>query len=144
MCRSIKTLREPFTSDVTEDEVRAAALQYVRKVSGFRAPAATGLAATGRAETMPAETAPRSIDQGTDLLGDEPHETLYIRLIDRGLKDHGVGTRVGPPAYALGHRLGIAADAGIFHAIAPLLFREPLGGSGPGGCRDEHHDPMVV
>jgi hypothetical protein len=40
MCRSIKTLREPYTSDVTDDEVRAAALQYVRKVSGFRAPAA--------------------------------------------------------------------------------------------------------
>ncbi|RZS80067.1 hypothetical protein EV189_3547 [Motilibacter rhizosphaerae] len=39
MCRSIKTLREPFTSDVTEEEVHAAALQYVRKVSGFRAPA---------------------------------------------------------------------------------------------------------
>jgi hypothetical protein len=45
MCRSIKTLREPFTSDVTEDEVRAAALQYVRKVSGFRAPAAHNAAA---------------------------------------------------------------------------------------------------
>lgn len=40
MCRSIKTLRPPFTDDVTGDDVRAAALQYVRKVSGFRAPAA--------------------------------------------------------------------------------------------------------
>ena len=40
MCRSIKTLRPPYVDDVTEDEVRAAALQYVRKVSGFRAPAA--------------------------------------------------------------------------------------------------------
>ncbi len=40
MCRSIKTLREPFTADVTEDDVAAAALQYVRKISGFRAPAA--------------------------------------------------------------------------------------------------------
>ena len=39
MCRSIKTLRPPFTDDVTDDDVRAAALQYVRKVSGFRAPA---------------------------------------------------------------------------------------------------------
>ncbi len=37
MCRSIKTLR---TLDVPadEDEVRAAALQYVRKVSGYRKP----------------------------------------------------------------------------------------------------------
>ncbi|MFF9482739.1 DUF2277 domain-containing protein [Streptomyces sp. NPDC014733] len=40
MCRSIKTLRPPMTSEVTEDDIRAAALQYVRKVSGFRAPAA--------------------------------------------------------------------------------------------------------
>ena len=40
MCRSIKTLRPPYTESVTDTEVRAAALQYVRKVSGFRAPAA--------------------------------------------------------------------------------------------------------
>ncbi len=39
MCRSIKTLRPPFSEAVTEDDVHAAALQYVRKVSGFRAPA---------------------------------------------------------------------------------------------------------
>ena len=45
MCRSIKTLREPYTDDVTADDVRAAALQYVRKISGFRAPAAHNAAA---------------------------------------------------------------------------------------------------
>ena len=39
MCRSIKTLREPFTENVSDADVRAAALQYVRKISGFRAPA---------------------------------------------------------------------------------------------------------
>ena len=39
LCRSIKTLREPYTEHVTEADVRAAALQYVRKISGFRAPA---------------------------------------------------------------------------------------------------------
>ena len=38
MCRSIKTLRPPFTEEVADDDRRAAALQYVRKVSGFRAP----------------------------------------------------------------------------------------------------------
>jgi hypothetical protein len=36
MCRSIKTLRTQ--EQVTDDEVRAAALQFVRKVSGYRAP----------------------------------------------------------------------------------------------------------
>lgn len=40
MCRSIKTLRPPvLPEEATEEEIRAAALQYVRKVSGFRAPA---------------------------------------------------------------------------------------------------------
>ncbi|MEO3784986.1 DUF2277 domain-containing protein [Actinocorallia sp. B10E7] len=40
MCRSIRTLRPPYAEEVTEQDVRAAALQYVRKVSGFRSPAA--------------------------------------------------------------------------------------------------------
>ena len=40
MCRSIKTLRPPATETVTDDDIRAAALQYVRKISGFRKPAA--------------------------------------------------------------------------------------------------------
>ncbi len=41
MCRSIKTLRPPaLPEEATEADIRAAALQYVRKVSGFRAPAA--------------------------------------------------------------------------------------------------------
>jgi hypothetical protein len=40
MCRSIKTLRPPFTDVVTEEDIEAAALQYVRKISGFRRPAA--------------------------------------------------------------------------------------------------------
>jgi hypothetical protein len=40
MCRSIKTLRPPTMPDVTDEDIRAAALQYVRKVSGFRKPAA--------------------------------------------------------------------------------------------------------
>jgi hypothetical protein len=39
MCRSIKTLRPPFTEDPSAADVRAASLQYVRKISGFRAPA---------------------------------------------------------------------------------------------------------
>lgn len=37
MCRNIKSLRHP-ASPPTEEEVRLAALQYVRKVSGYRVP----------------------------------------------------------------------------------------------------------
>ncbi|MEH1101690.1 DUF2277 family protein [Micromonospora sp. CPCC 205561] len=45
MCRSIKTLREPYTAEVTPADVDAAALQYVRKISGFRKPAPHNAAA---------------------------------------------------------------------------------------------------
>jgi hypothetical protein len=62
MCRSIKTLREPYTESVTEADMRAAALQYVRKVSGFRTPAGHNAEAFERAvATITAATA--------DLLG---------------------------------------------------------------------------
>lgn len=37
MCRSIKTLRDP-EHDATDEEIEAAALQFVRKVSGYRKP----------------------------------------------------------------------------------------------------------
>ena len=37
MCRSIKVLRPPY-NEPTDAEIRAAALQYVRKISGFRSP----------------------------------------------------------------------------------------------------------
>jgi hypothetical protein len=40
MCRSIRTLRPPYVEQVADADVRAAALQYVRKVSGFHSPAA--------------------------------------------------------------------------------------------------------
>jgi len=44
MCRNIKTLYN-FEPPVTEDEIRAAALQYVRKVSGFNKPSKANEAA---------------------------------------------------------------------------------------------------
>ena len=37
MCRSIKTLRRP-DAPATDDELHAAALQFVRKISGYRRP----------------------------------------------------------------------------------------------------------
>lgn len=55
MCRSIKTLRPPFTESASEADVRAAALQYVRKVSGFRVPAGHNAEAFDRAVDAVAE-----------------------------------------------------------------------------------------
>lgn len=44
MCRNIKTLYN-FEPPVSEDEIRAAALQYVRKISGFNKPSKANEAA---------------------------------------------------------------------------------------------------
>jgi hypothetical protein len=44
MCRNIKTLFN-FEPPVTDEEIRAAALQFVRKVSGFNKPSKTNEAA---------------------------------------------------------------------------------------------------
>ena len=44
MCRNIKTLFN-FEPPVTEDEIRAASLQFVRKVSGFNQPSKANEAA---------------------------------------------------------------------------------------------------
>ena len=44
MCRNIKTLFN-FDPPVTEDEIRAASLQFVRKITGFNKPSKTNEAA---------------------------------------------------------------------------------------------------
>jgi hypothetical protein len=48
MCRSIHTLHN-FEPAATDDEVRAAALQYVRKISGFTKPSRANAEAFDRA-----------------------------------------------------------------------------------------------
>jgi len=48
MCRSIKTLHN-FEPPVTAEEIRAAALQFVRKLSGFHKPSKANEAAFERA-----------------------------------------------------------------------------------------------
>jgi hypothetical protein len=48
MCRSIKQLRSA-ADPPTDEEIQAAALQFVRKVSGYRKPSKTNLAAFNQA-----------------------------------------------------------------------------------------------
>jgi hypothetical protein len=48
MCRNIKTLYN-FDPPATDDEIRASALQFVRKLSGFNAPSKANEAAFHRA-----------------------------------------------------------------------------------------------
>ncbi|MBB5827982.1 MULTISPECIES: DUF2277 family protein [Micromonospora] len=63
MCRSIKTLREPYVPEVSRADIEAAALQYVRKISGFRAPAAHNAAAFDAAVAAVAEATATLLDQ---------------------------------------------------------------------------------
>ncbi|HEX3789771.1 MAG TPA: DUF2277 domain-containing protein [Pseudonocardiaceae bacterium] len=72
MCRSIKTLRPPFADDVTDADVRAAALQYVRKVSGFRQPATHNAAAFERAVRL-VEQATAELLDAIEVRGSHSH-----------------------------------------------------------------------
>jgi hypothetical protein len=58
MCRNIKTLFN-FDPPVTDDEIRAASLQFVRKISGFNKPSRTNEAAFLAAVDEVAEVATR-------------------------------------------------------------------------------------
>ena len=58
MCRSIKTLRKP-EGMATQEEIDAAALQFVRKVSGYRAPSRRNADAFDAAVTDIARTSRR-------------------------------------------------------------------------------------
>jgi hypothetical protein len=59
MCRSIKTLRG---TEPTDEEIKAAALQLVRKVSGYRKPSKANEAVFDAAVDNVAETLQRLLD----------------------------------------------------------------------------------
>jgi hypothetical protein len=62
MCRSIKTLRNSEIP-ATEEEIRAAALQFVRKVSGYRKPSKVNEAAFERAVEEVAQATRRMLEK---------------------------------------------------------------------------------
>ncbi len=61
MCRNIKTLRRP-EQPPTQDELQLAALQYVRKVSGYRVPSRKNAEAFDAAVDEVAEASRRLLD----------------------------------------------------------------------------------
>jgi hypothetical protein len=61
MCRNIKTLFN-FDPPATDEEIRAASLQFVRKVSGFNAPSKANEAAFDRAVDDVFQVARRLVD----------------------------------------------------------------------------------
>jgi hypothetical protein len=62
MCRSIHTLHN-FEPPATEEEVRAAALQYVRKISGFTKPSRANAEAFERAVDNVTEASERLLEE---------------------------------------------------------------------------------
>ena len=62
MCRNIRTLHN-FEPPATEDEIRASALQYVRKISGSTKPAQTNAEAFERAVDEVAAATRRLLDE---------------------------------------------------------------------------------
>jgi hypothetical protein len=62
MCRNIRTLHN-FAPPATEDEIRAAALQYVRKVSGSTRPSKANEEAVARAVEAIAEITAGLLDE---------------------------------------------------------------------------------
>jgi len=74
MCRNIRNLHN-FEPPVTDDEIRAAALQYVRKITGFNKPSKTNEAAFNAAieavaqasmellSTLPCTTPPKNREE---------------------------------------------------------------------------------
>ena len=62
MCRSIKTLFN-FDPPATDEEIRAAALQFVRKLSGFNTPSKVNEAAFRDAVEEASEVARRLLDR---------------------------------------------------------------------------------
>ncbi len=62
MCRNIRTLYN-FEPPASHEEVRAAALQYVRKISGFTRPSQANAAAFERAVDAVAEASVQLLDE---------------------------------------------------------------------------------
>jgi hypothetical protein len=62
MCRNIKTLYN-FDPPATEDEVQSAALQYVRKISGFTKPSQANAEAFERAVAVVTEVSAQLLDE---------------------------------------------------------------------------------
>ena len=61
MCRNIRTLYN-FEPPATEEEVRASALQYVRKISGFTKPSQANAEAFEQAVDAVADTSVKLLD----------------------------------------------------------------------------------
>jgi hypothetical protein len=82
MCRNIKTLFN-FDPPATEEEIQAASVQFVRKLSGFTSPSKANQAAFDRAVTDVATIARRLIDSLVTTAEPRNREEVAARAKER-------------------------------------------------------------
>jgi hypothetical protein len=88
MCRNIKTLFN-FDPPATDEEIRAASLQFVRKLSGFTRPSKANEAAFDRAIDDVAKVARRLIDSLETNAEPRNREEVVARLKERSVQRFG-------------------------------------------------------
>ena len=88
MCRNIRTLFN-FDPPATDDEVRSAALQFVRKVSGFAKPSKANEAAFDRATDEVADAARRLLGALVTVAAKRDRETEAARARERAAQRFG-------------------------------------------------------
>ena len=92
MCRNIKVLYD-FQPLATDDEIRAAALQFVRKISGFAKPSATNEDAFERAVEEVARVSRTLLDSLVTSSAPRSREVDAARAHARALERFGAGRR---------------------------------------------------
>jgi hypothetical protein len=90
VCRNIKTLYN-FEPPATDEEIRAAALQYVRKISGFAHPSAANHEAFGRAVDEVARTSSTLLDALVTTAAPRDRETEAVKAHERAVRRFGAG-----------------------------------------------------
>ncbi len=85
MCRNIKTLAN-FAPEATDDEIRASALQFVRKLSGTNRPSRANEAAFNRAVEEVTEAAHRLIHSLTTTAPPRTREVEAMKAQERSRK----------------------------------------------------------
>jgi hypothetical protein len=94
MCRNIRTLAN-YAPPATPDEVQAAALQYVRKVSGATKPSTANAAAFERAVAAVAEVTQQLVDAMVTSAPPKDRAIEAARARERNAVRFGSATRVG-------------------------------------------------
>ena len=88
MCRNLKTLFN-FDPPATDEEIRAASLQFVRKLSGFNAPSHANAEAFSRAIDEVADVARRLIDALVTAAPPRDREVVAARAREEAAKRFG-------------------------------------------------------